>query len=145
MKIQDKIEQISKEYINRKFIYDEKKKKIEENKNDFAKNSLDLTDEQFATKIFEERGSIELMQIDINQIKAQLYYYIKLAEDIVEIPQEIKDLVEDYKPTFIYTATGEIADKEAYKKYEQQYQQNYKVQNFLVNNQEFQKIINSNV
>jgi hypothetical protein len=143
MTIQNKIEQISKEYISRKNIYEERKKKIEENKNDFAKKALDLTEDEYATKVFEEIGSVELMQIDINQIKTQLYYYIKLAKDLVEVPQEIQDLVSDYKPTFIYTATGEITNKEAYNQYEQQYQKNYKIQNFLIKNQEFQKIVNN--
>ena len=145
MKIQDKIEQISKEYINRKFIYDEKKKKIEENKNDFAKSTLGLTEEEVVIKVFEEKGAVELMTYDINEVRAQLYYYIKLAEDTLEIPQEIKDLVLDYKPNLVYTASGKIANKGLYEQHKLQYLQTHKVQNFLYNNQEFQKIINSNV
>ena len=93
-------------------------------------------------KSFDDIGSVDLMQIDINQIKVQLYNYIKLAEDIVEIPQDIKGLVEDYKPIFIYAATGELVNKEAYEKYRLQFEQSFRVQNFLGNSKEFQKIIN---
>lgn len=47
-------------------------------------------------------------------MKIRLYHYLKLAEDLVEIPQEIKEIAEDYKPTFLFTTTGEIANRELY-------------------------------
>lgn len=142
MSIQNKIEQIAKEYIIRKNIYEERKNKINENKKNFAQLTLELSEEDMLKKSFDDIGSVDLMQIDINQIKVQLYNYIKLAEDIVEIPQDIKGLVEDYKPIFIYAATGELVNKEAYEKYRLQFEQSFRVQNFLGNSKEFQKIIN---
>lgn len=137
MSIQVKIEQTAKEYQLYKSLYDERKKQAEDVNKNLAEKALKTENqEELYNYIFDNLGSVELLQVDMNQMKIKLYHYLKLAEDLVEIPQEIKDIVEDYKPQYIYTTVGEIANKELY-------EQNKK--NFIQYNLEFQKLIEKNI
>ena len=137
MSIQVKIEQTAKEYQLYKSLYDERKKQAEDVNKNLAEKALKTENqEELYNYIFDNLGSVELLQVDMNQMKIKLYHYLKLAEDLVEIPQEIKDIVEDYKPQYIYTTVGEIVNKELYdenKKY------------FIQYNLEFQKLIEKNI
>lgn len=126
--LQSRIEQTAKDYLKYKEVYEAESKKVnsKEFKEKLSKNSLDLKDkhEEIFANYFDELGSIELLYIDLNQLKIQLYHYIKLAEDLVEIPQEIKDLVSDYTPTYIYSITNgekKIVDKISYDKQKENY------------------------
>lgn len=135
MTIQVKIEQTAKEYKEYKNLYDEKVKDIDSINKSIAEKSLNTENkEDLYNYIFDTLGSIELIKIDMNQMKVKLYHYLKLAEDLVEIPKEIKDLVEDYKPQYVYTTKGDIANKELY-------EQNRK--NFIEYNIEFNKLSNT--
>jgi trans-2-enoyl-CoA reductase len=115
MSIQTKIEQTAKEYNLYKQLFEDRAKAAGEIRKNLAEKALKIEDkEQLYGEIFDELGSVELLQVDTNQMKIRLYHYLKLAEDLVEIPQEIKEIVEDYKPTFLFTTTGEIANRELY-------------------------------
>jgi len=115
MSIQTKIEQTAKEYNLYKQLFEDRAKAAGEIRKDIAEKALKIEDkEQLYGEIFDELGSVELLQVDMNQMKIRLYHYLKLAEDLVEIPQEIKEIAEDYKPTFLFTTTGEIANRELY-------------------------------
>jgi hypothetical protein len=133
MSLQVKIEQTAKEYTLYKNLYEERKKATEELKKNLAEKALKITDKEELYKyIFDELGSVELLQVDMNQMKIKLYHYLKLAEDLVEIPQEIKNIVDDYKPTFLFTTTGEIADKQLYEQ---------RKKDFIQANLEYEKLL----
>lgn len=135
MQLQNRIEQTAKEYLTYKSLYENKKKEIEEVKKDLASISKSLDEEATYGEVFDKIGSVELLGTDMYQMKTQLYHQLRLAEDVVEIPQDIKDLVSDYKQTFIYTTTGEIADKESYNQYKK---------NYIEQAKEFKKIMSKN-
>lgn len=120
--LQNKIEQTAKEYLLYKNLFEERKKAAEEKRKEIGKTLANITDQDkiFET-YFEIFGTTELLAIDMNQMKIRLYHYIKIAEDLVEIPQEIKGLVEDYSPTFLFSTEGEIVNKPLYEQYRQQY------------------------
>ena len=133
MSLQVKIEQTAKEYTLYKNLYEERKKEAEELKKNLAEKALKITDKEELYKyIFDELGSVELLQVDMNQMKIKLYHYLKLAEDLVEIPQEIKNIVDDYKHTFLFTTTGEIADKQLYEQ---------RRKDFIQANLEYEKLL----
>lgn len=126
--LQSKIEQIAKEYIDYKNLYEKESQKIKSK--DFleklSSESLQYGDDinSIFGNYFDKIGSIEILRIDLNQLKTQLYHYIKVAEDIVEIPKEIKELVDDYKFDFIYTVSNgekEIVNKELFEQYKDNY------------------------
>jgi hypothetical protein len=122
MQLQVKIEQVAKEYQLYKTLFEEQKQKAEKIHASLAEKALKTEDkEDLYNYIFDNLGRVDLLQIDMNQMKIRLYHYLKLAEDLVEIPQEIKDLVEDYKPQYVFTTSGEIANKTLYEKHKKDY------------------------
>jgi hypothetical protein len=133
MQLQVKIEQAAKEYTLYKNLYEERKKATEELRKNLAEKALNIEDkEELYGYIFDNLGSVDLLQIDMNQMKIKLYHYLKLAEDLVEIPQEIKNIVDDYKPQYIFITTGEIADKQLYEQ---------RRQDFIKANLEYEKLL----
>lgn len=122
MQIQDRIEQSAKEYIDYKNVLENRLKESANKKEDFSKIIIDEENaEEVYSKYFDTFSSSEMLAIDASQAKVKLYHYISLAEDIVEIPQEIKKLVEDYSPKYMYSKDGELVDKQLYKQYKENY------------------------
>lgn len=120
--LQERIQQVAKEYLEYKAILDERIKTAEKNKEEFAKNISEIENtELFLSKYFDTFGAVQSLAVDTNQMKIKLYHYITLADDLIEIPQDIKKLVEDYKPTYTFSKNGEIVDKELYNRYKQDY------------------------
>lgn len=131
MELQNKILQTAKELILYMELYKEKNSKREEKKNEISKNVTGIPKEELLNQVFDEVGSIDLLTVDLNHLKVKLYYYIDIAKDLVEIPQEVKDLIADYKPTFIFTTTGEIVNKDVYNQHKQNFIQTTKTQEIL--------------
>ena len=123
MQLQTKIEQTAKEYLLYKNLFEQKVKEIESKKEIAAKKALELKDdlESLYAMYFDELAYINYISVDMNQMKVKLYHQIKTAEDIVEIPEDLKALVEDYKPSFLYSVDGEIVNKPLYEKYKKEY------------------------
>lgn len=120
--LQNKIEQTAKEYLLYKNLFEQKLKDKDKRLEELAKSAVKTENkEEVFEKFFEVNGAIELLAVDMNQMKVKLYHYINLAEDLVEIPQEIKDLVEDYSQTFLFSTDGEIVNKPLYEQYKQMY------------------------
>ncbi len=117
MSLQTKIEQTAKEYLEYKSLYEERLKTVKEKETNIAKSIGSQTKEQLYGLMFDEVGSVGLMGADMNNMRLKLYHYLMLSEDLVEIPQNIKDLVENFKPSFTFTTGGEIVDKEMYNKH----------------------------
>lgn len=123
MQLQTKIEQTAKEYLLYKSLLEQKLKEVETKKESVAKKALELKDDVEALygMYFDELAHLNYIQIDMNQMKIKLYHQIKTAEDIVEIPEDLKQLVEDYTPSFLFSVDGEVTNKPLYEKYRKEY------------------------
>lgn len=121
MELKTKIEQAVKDVVNYKTLYEEKLKSAQEKTENFAKVAETLDDEQIYEKYFQEKGAVIPLQIDFNQALTRLYYYLDIADEVVEIPPQVKQLVEDYKIRYTFTSKGEVADKELYNHYKKLY------------------------
>jgi hypothetical protein len=124
--IQSKIEQTAKEYLSYKAIVDreaEAAKKLS-TKEELAKHTLSMEQEEVYNYMFDNFVSVELLTADMLQVKSKLYSQIELAKDIVDIPKEIIDLVEDHRPSYVYAIIGDekkVVDEKRYEQYRKDY------------------------
>lgn len=119
-KIELQLEKVFKEYLNVKHFLKEFYKNLSKLKEELAKESLEKTEEEIYEYTFEKFGYISAIEGDLAQLKGRLYHTYEAYKDLVEIPKEIKEEVEDLKFTLTYNIRGtdaEIVDQEAYNFY----------------------------
>lgn len=137
--MQTKLQQIFKEYTDLKNYIKEDNKNLEEAKKKAHNEAvlLETLDEQ-SSYYFDKLGYKSILLIDLEEITKKLYYFVKAYDDLVEIPPEIKNEIEDYKLKSVYTIIDgkkEIIDKELYEIYKKQHQE------YAQNLAEYQRII----
>lgn len=140
--MQTKLQQTFKEYIDLKNYIQEDNKNLEEQKKKAHNEAvlLDELDDQ-SGYFFEKIGYKDLLRIDFEEAKKKLYYLILAYNDLVEIPVEIKEEIQDYKPKSVFTIIDgkkEIIDKELYETYKKQHQ------DYARNLVEYQRVIENN-
>lgn len=137
--MQTKLQQIFKEYTDLKNYIQEDNKNLEEAKKKAHNEAilLETLDDQ-SGYFFDQIGYKDLLRIDLEEVTKKLYYFVKAYDDLVEIPGEIKNEIEDYKVKSVYTIIDgkkEIIDKELYEIYKKQHQE------YAQNLAEYQRII----
>ena len=124
--MQTKLQQIYKEYTDLKNYIQEDNKNLEEAQKKAHNEAINFEtlDEQSA-HFFNEFGYRDLLRIDLEEIKKKLYYYIQAYDDLVEVPENIKTEIQDYKVKTVFAIIDgkkEIIDKELYDIYKKQHQ-----------------------
>ena len=126
--LQSKIEQTAKEYLSCKTIADKEaisaKKEKDKNKEQIAKDAVGKTKEEIHGMYFDTFASLELLVKDMFYLKSKLYHQIELVKDVIEVPQEILELVKDYRQPLMYAIIGDekkLIEEELYNTYKQNY------------------------
>lgn len=123
--MQNKLEQLFKEYLELKDYIQEDSKNIESLKKEVASKALELYDiEDKASLYFDTIGEKEIFKIDFLELQKKLYYFYQAYKDLIEIPESISKELEDYKVKGVFAIKNgkkEIIDKELYNFYKQQH------------------------
>lgn len=118
-KIEVVIEGVAREYEIFKELFDREVKKAESLREKFLniKDTDGLLEDYYDTF-----GKLDLMHIDLNQIKIKLYHYVTLSKELgAEPPEHILKLVSDYTPSYIFSKDGDIVNKSLYDNYKDNY------------------------
>lgn len=116
--IKNKIETAFKEYIEFKNYFEQESKDLENKRVQIAEAVKDFNDfEKEASTFFELMGYLEPLSVDVAQMKNRLYNYYQLVQDIIEVPDYIKEELQDYKDRYTFNVKNgekEVADQELY-------------------------------
>jgi len=122
--MQNNLQQAFKEYTDLKNYILEDSKNTEDLRKKVSEESDYLENiEQKADLLFEKLGYKSLLQLDLIEKKKELYYLYLAYRDLIEIPDEIKDELEDYKINSVFTIiSGEkkLINKDIYDSYKKQ-------------------------
>ena len=116
--IQSKIEQTAKEYLLYKAMVDKEEKSAEDLKKDLINSTLGLDSDERYGLIFDKTSPIAYLKGDLLKLKEKLFSQLELVKDVVDVPKEITDLVEDFTPRFTFAIIGDerkVVDKELHK------------------------------
>lgn len=137
--MQNKLQQVYKEYIDLKNYIKEDNKNLEELKKQAHNEAVELeTLEEQAGYFFDKIGIKDVLRIDFTELQKKLYYFVQAYSELIEVPEEIKKEVEDYKVKNVFTVLkGEVkvVDKELYDFYKKQHQQ------YAIQISEYQKLV----
>jgi hypothetical protein len=123
-KIELHIETVYKEYDEVKYYLTNFKKNIEEKKKKVAQKTEKATEEETDEIFYNEIAWITALEGDFQQLTGRLYHTYQAYKDLIEIPQKIKEEVENLKFTLVFNVkAGEVetVDKEAYQFYKTQF------------------------
>ena len=123
-KIELHLETVYKEYEEVKYYLTNFKKNIEENKKKVAEKTQNKTEEEVNEIFYKEIAWISALEGDLQQLTGRLYHTYQAYKDLIEIPQKIKEEVENLKFTLVFNVRAgevEIVDKEAYEFYKTQF------------------------
>lgn len=124
--IQNNLQNAFKEYQDfKEYIIESTKKPLEERKKNVADKALEKeTFEEQMQCYFEEFGESSILGIDFLELQRKLYYTYLAYKDLIEVPDNIKKEVEEFKIGTVFSIIGgkkEIINKELYEKYRQQH------------------------
>lgn len=129
--MQTKLQQIFKEYTDLKNYIQEDSKNLEKVKKEVHDQALQLDDvSDQAGLYFDKIGNVEILKIDFLEVQKKLYYTYEAYKDLVQVPEEIKTEIKDYKIKSVFAIIDgkkEIIDKDLYNSYRKQSQE-YSVQ-----------------
>ena len=123
-KIELHLETVYKEYDEVKYYLTNFKKNIEEKKKKVAEKTQNKTEEEVNEIFYKEIAWISALEGDLQQLTGRLYHTYQAYKDLIEIPQKIKEEVENLKFTLVFNVRAgevEIVDKEAYEFYKTQF------------------------
>lgn len=123
-KIELHLETVYKEYDEVKYYLTNFKKNIEEKKKKVAEKTQNKTEEEVNEIFYKEIAWISALEGDLQQLTGRLYHTYQAYKDLIEIPQKIKEEVENLKFTLVFNVrAGEVetVDKEAYEFYKTQF------------------------
>ena len=123
-KIELHLETVYKEYEEVKYYLTNFKKNIEEKKKKVAEKTQNKTEEEVNEIFYKEIAWISALEGDLQQLTGRLYHTYQAYKDLIEIPQKIKEEVENLKFTLVFNVRAgevEIVDKEAYEFYKTQF------------------------
>lgn len=123
-KIELHLETVYKEYEEVKYYLTNFKKNIEEKKKKVAEKTQNKTEEEVNEIFYKEIAWISALEGDLQQLTGRLYHTYQAYKDLIEIPQKIKEEVENLKFTLVFNVrAGEVetVDKEAYEFYKTQF------------------------
>ena len=123
-KIELHLETVYKEYEEVKYYLTNFKKNIEEKKKKVAEKTQNKTEEEVNEIFYKEIAWISALEGDLQQLTGRLYHTYQAYKDLIEIPQKIKEEVENLKFTIVFNVRAgevEIVDKEAYEFYKTQF------------------------
>lgn len=123
-KIELHLETVHKEYDEVKYYLTNFKKNIEEKKKKVAEKTQNKTEEEVNEIFYKEIAWISALEGDLQQLTGRLYHTYQAYKDLIEIPQKIKEEVENLKFTLVFNVrAGEVetVDKEAYEFYKTQF------------------------
>lgn len=123
-KIELHLETVHKEYDEVKYYLTNFKKNIEEKKKKVAEKTQNKTEEEVNEIFYKEIAWITALEGDLQQLTGRLYHTYQAYKDLIEIPQKIKEEVENLKFTLVFNVRAgevEIVDKEAYEFYKTQF------------------------
>lgn len=135
-KIELHLETVYKEYEEVKYYLTNFKKNIEEKKKKVAEKTQNKTEEEVNEIFYKEIAWISALEGDLQQLTGRLYHTYQAYKDLIEIPQKIKEEVENLKFTLVFNVRAgevEIVDKEAYEFYKTQF---FEGQKYLKNQME---------
>ena len=123
-KIELHLETVYKEFEEVKYYLTNFKKNIEEKKKKVAEKTENKTEEEVNEIFYKEIAWITALEGDLQQLTGRLYHTYQAYKDLIEIPQKIKEEVENLKFTLVFNVrAGEVetVDKEAYEFYKTQF------------------------
>lgn len=126
--IKRNIEKVFKEYIEYKTYFYAEIEKIKSKKKEIGESLLDIDENTHASILFEEQGWIQYAATDLAQLRLNLYFTYEAYKDMVEIPQELKETVDeelkDVSPRYLFSVKNgerEIVDKNLYEEVKKQF------------------------
>jgi hypothetical protein len=120
-----------KEYKEYETFFLKKVSSAEDRRKEIAQYVLDNRDNQDATvnKVFESGVGYLFHEKDLKALRTKLYHIFKAYEDILEIPQEIKTEINNFKiePLNFFIENGEAKEvnKELFQQIKTQIKQEY--------------------
>ena len=123
-KIELHLETVYKEYEEVKYYLTNFKKNIVEKKKKVSEKTQNKTEEEVNEIFYKEIAWISALEGDLQQLTGRLYHTYQAYKDLIEIPQKIKEEVENLKFTLVFNVrAGEVetVDKEAYEFYKTQF------------------------
>lgn len=120
------LESSFKDYLRFKEYLDNMES-LEKIKASVAEKSLELNDDrEISNLFFKEIGELQLLKMDANQAKVRLYYTVMAYTDLIEIPEEILEHVDNFQTNTVFGIVNgerEIVNKELYETYKEQHYQ----------------------
>lgn len=132
-KIEIHLNTVYKEYEITKQYLINFKKNIEEKKVDVAKKTKNKTEEETDEIYYKEIAWIRALEGDLQQLTGRLYHTYQAYKDLIEIPQKIKEEIENLNFNLVFNIRGEeveVVNKEAYDFYKKQF---FEIQKHLKN------------
>lgn len=107
-------EVIYKEYKEYETFFSPKIKTAEERRTEIAKYVVDNKEDQqgIIDKVFESGVGYLFHEKDLNNLKTKLYHTFKAYEDILEIPQEVRLEINNFKIEPLYFIIENGVEKE---------------------------------
>ncbi len=114
MEIKNKIEVAYNEYMGYKYILEELDKQQDKNRESVANQIGVLKGEELYSYMFDITGKRAMIIADLRLAELRLLNYVTIADTVIDVPKEIKDLAEKINQEFIYTPKGELVNEDIY-------------------------------